>query len=173
MSTTPADYVHFFDYMVRARGQLLDWIRAQPAGVYTQKFPIGLGSIQATLVHTAAAEWAYVRRLSGRDASLGESPFTVEQQPEFEPFASAWAQQVPATRAALANLGDPGRRVEFVSKMGPKPMRVRASAGGIAGQLMFHEVHHRAQVMAMLRQAGVAAQNLDYSVLMWERTPLD
>ena len=79
----------------------------------------------------------------------------------------------PVTREALANLGDPGRTVEFTSRMGPKPMRVHATAGGIGGQLLFHEVHHRAQVMAMLRQAGVAAQNLDYSVLIWERTPLD
>ena len=56
--------------------------------------------------------------------------------------------------------------------MGPKPMRIRTTAGGIAGQLMFHEVHHRAQVMAMLRQVGVAAENLDYSVLQFERTPV-
>lgn len=166
------DYAHFFDYLVAARGKLLDWVRAQPSEVHTRKFPLGLGSIQATLVHTAAAEWAYVRRLSGRDVSLGDSPFTVERQPEFEPFAEAWAQQVPVTREALANLGDPKRSVEFTSRLGPKAMRVRATAAGIAGQLLFHEVHHRAQVMAMLRQAGVAAENLDYSVLMWERTPL-
>jgi uncharacterized damage-inducible protein DinB len=52
-------------------------------------------------------------------------------------------------------------------------MRVRATAGGIAGQMLFHEVHHRAQVMAMLRQVGVAAENLDYSVLIWDRIPID
>ena len=51
-------------------------------------------------------------------------------------------------------------------------MRTRTTAEGIAGQLLFHEVHHRAQVMAMLRQAGVAAENLDYSGLVWERTPI-
>jgi uncharacterized damage-inducible protein DinB len=167
------DYASFFDYLVRAREKLLGWVRAQPSEVFTRKFPFGLGSIQTTLVHTAAAEWAYVRRLSGRDVSLGDSPFTLERQSEFEPSAEAWAQQVPVTREALANLGDPKRSVEFTSRMGPKAMRVRATAAGIAGQLLFHEVHHRAQVMAMLRQAGVAAENLDYSVLMWERTPVD
>jgi uncharacterized damage-inducible protein DinB len=167
------DYTHFFDYLVKARGKLLDWVRAQPSEVYTRKFPLGLGSIRATLVHTAAAEWAYVRRLSGRDLSLGDSPFTAERQPEFEPFAQVWAEQVPVTREALANLGDPKRSVVFTSRLGPKAMRVRATGEGIAGQLLFHEVHHRAQVMAMLRQAGVAAENLDYSVLMWERTPVE
>ena len=47
--------------------------------------------------------------------------------------------------------------------------RLRGTAGGIAAQLLFHEVHHRAQVMAMLRQVGVAAENLDYNNLMFDR----
>ncbi len=173
MTTSPINFAHFFDYLVKARGRLLEWVGAQPSGVYTRKFPIGLGSIRATLVHTAAAEWAYVERLAGKDVPIGDSPFTVERQPEYEAFAAAWAARASITRNALANLGDPARSVEFVSRMGPKPMRVRTTGGGIAGQLLFHEVHHRAQVMAMLRQAGVAAENLDYSVLTFERTPID
>jgi uncharacterized damage-inducible protein DinB len=171
MSTPSVDYAHFFDYLLKARGRLLDWVRGQPPDVYTRSFPIGLGTIRATLVHIAAAEGAYVRRLSGQDAPPGEPPFTVERQPEFGPFVKAWMQQAPVTRETLANLGDPGRVIEFVGRI-PKPARVCATAGGIAGQMLFHEVHHRAQVMAMLRQVGVAAENLDYSVLIWERTPL-
>jgi uncharacterized damage-inducible protein DinB len=58
-----------------------------------------------------------------------------------------------------------------VSRNFTPPRRTRTTAGGIAGQLLFHEVHHRAQVMTMLRLAGVPAQNLDYSRLVWERTP--
>ena len=172
MTQTSVDFAHFFDYLLEARGRLLGWVREQPPAVYTRTFPIGLGSIRATLVHTAAAEWAYVERLGGRSVSLADSPFTVEQQPEFEPFVAAWERQAPATRRALADLGDSRRPVEFVSQLGPKPSRVRTTAGGIAGQLLMHEVHHRAQVMAMLRQTGVVAENLDYSVLAWERTPL-
>lgn len=34
--------------------------------------------------------------------------------------------------------------------------------GEAATQMLLHEVHHRAQAMAMLRQLGVEAQNLDY-----------
>jgi uncharacterized damage-inducible protein DinB len=32
----------------------------------------------------------------------------------------------------------------------------------LATQLLMHEVHHRAQAMAMLRQFGIEAQDLDY-----------
>jgi uncharacterized damage-inducible protein DinB len=173
MNTLSMNFSHFFDYLVKARGRLHEWVGAQPSEVYTRQFGIGLGSIRATLVHTAAAEWAYVERLAGRDVSLGESPFTVERQPEYEPFAEAWRRRALVTRQALSDLGDPVRAVEWTSYVGPKPMRVRATAGGIAGQMLFHEVHHRAQVMAMLRQVGVVAENLDYSVLIWDRIPID
>lgn len=172
MAVASVDFAHFFDYLVKARRKLLDWVRSQPQSVYMQTFPIGLGSIRTTLLHIAAAEWAYVQRLAGRDAALAESPFTPERLPQFEPFQAAWEQQVPTTRATLAHLGDLGRIVEFTSRIGTTRARARATAAGIAGQMLFHEVHHRAQVMAMLRQAGVAAENLDYSVLIFERTPI-
>jgi hypothetical protein len=52
------------------------------------------------------------------------------------------------------------------------PERWRLTAGGVGGQILFHEIHHRAQVMVMLRQIGIAAENLDYSILMMQRLPL-
>ena len=172
MSTPPVNFAYFFDYLVTARAKLLDWVRGQPAEVYTRTFAIGLGSIRATLLHVAASEYGYVQRLSGRDYDIKDNPFTAERLPELEPFLAAWDRQRPITREALAALDDPGRPIEYVARFFTPPVRIRTVAGGIAGQLLFHEVHHRAQVMAMLRQAGVKAENLDYSVLMVERLPL-
>ncbi len=172
MSTSPVNFAHFFDYLVTARGKLLTWVREQSPAVYTQTFPIGMGSIRATLVHTAAAEWGYTQRLTGKDYGPGDNPFTVERLPEFEAFAATWDKQRPATHQALASLGEPARPIEVISRVFSPPTRIRTTAGGIAGQLLFHEVHHRAQVMAMLRQVGVKAENLDYSVLIFERTPV-
>ncbi len=42
------------------------------------------------------------------------------------------------------------------------------TTAGAATQLLFHEVHHRAQVMAMLRHIGTPLQGLDYSLLKWQ-----
>ncbi|HET7263389.1 MAG TPA: DinB family protein [bacterium] len=39
--------------------------------------------------------------------------------------------------------------------------------------MALHEVHHRSQVMAMLRRCGVRAETLDDSFLAFERTPLN
>lgn len=171
MNRSTVDFVHFYDYLLKARDQLLTWVREQPPAVYTQSFPFGRGSIRATLVHTAAAEWGYVQRLTGKDFGPADNPFTVERFPEFGGFASGWDAQRPITRQALANVGDTARVIEAVTRVAPR-MRIRALAGGIAGQLLFHEIHHRAQVMAMLRQVGVKAENLDYSLLIYERTPV-
>jgi len=165
------DFAHFYDYLVLARGRLLEWIGAQPDGLYTRGYPFGLGTIRATLIHVADIEWGYVRRLTGRDYTREESPFTAERYPALPPFAAAWTAQHPVTRRALAGLGDPSRPIEYVSRNFTPPRRTRTTAGGIAGQLLFHEVHHRAQVMTMLRLAAVPAQDLDYSRLVWERTP--
>lgn len=172
MSASPVEFAHFFDYLIIARGRLLGWVREKPPAVYTQAFPIGLGSIRATLVHIASSEWGYTQRLTGKDIRPGDNPFTVERYPEAEALASAWDKQRPVTRQALAHLGDPARSIEYVTRTFTPPTRIRTTAGGIAGQLLLHEVHHRAQVMAMLRQAGAKAENLDYSILVFERTPL-
>ncbi len=173
MSTSPVDFAHFFDYLVEARGRLLEWVRAQPPEVFTQLFSIGKGSIRVTLVHIAAAEWGYVQRLRGEDYGPGDNPFTVEKLPEYDGFAEAWKRQAPITRETLVRLDDPARPIEYVSRVFGPPTRIRTTAGGIAGQLLFHEVHHRAQVMAMLRQVGVKAEDLDYSILIYERTILE
>ncbi len=167
------DVLRLFDYLATARRHVFGWVRAQQPEVYTQPFPFGHGSIRATLVHIAAAEWAYVERLGGRDYLLSESPFTAEALPTFEPLVSAWEQQSARTRTALSALGDIRRPVEFISRVGPAPMRARATAGEIVLHMALHEVHHRAQVMAMLRQVGVRAENIDYSILAFTRTPLD
>jgi uncharacterized damage-inducible protein DinB len=169
MSTSTVDLAQYFDYLCKARGKLLGWVRSQPADAYARSFPFGLGSIRATLVHTAGAQWGYTQRLEGRDFRPGDNPFSLDKLAEFEPLVAAWSDLSPLTRSTLADLGDGSRRIEYVQRNVNPPRRIGATAGGIAAQLLFHEVHHRAQVMAMLRQLGVAAENLDYNGLMFER----
>ncbi|HLJ61535.1 MAG TPA: DinB family protein [bacterium] len=168
--------VTYFDYLVRARARLLEWVRQASPQAYTQAFPVGRGSIRATLLHVAGAEWGYVEALRKSEVVAQEirqnNPFTLERLPDLEPLVAAWDRQRSSTRAALADLGDPDRPTAMVARDMTPPMRFQLTAGGIAGQILFHEIHHRAQIMTMLRQAGVAAENLDYSVLMVERIPL-
>lgn len=167
-----SEFVQQFDYLCKARAKLFGWVRGQSAEAYAKKFPFGMGSIRATLVHTAGAQWSYTQRLGGGDPAPSDNPFTQEKHPAFEPFAAAWGRLDPDTRTALAGVTDANRPLEWVGGMTTPRMRIRTTTGGVASQLLFHEVHHRAQVMAMLRELGVAAENLDYSILVFDRTPV-
>lgn len=168
------DPVEAYEYLAAARARLLDWVGQLTPEQYAQEFPIGHGSVRATLVHVAAAEWGYVRRLRGEPVPpLEERPFFQYNAEPFPPFRAAWEEQAEQTRQALREVPDWSRPVEYVSTFGGRRRRYRTTAAGVATQLVVHEVHHRAQVMHMLRQLGLPARNLDYSALRFEVEDLE
>jgi uncharacterized damage-inducible protein DinB len=161
--------VTYFDYVVRARNTPLGSVRAAGPTPHTQTFPIGLGSLRAILLHVAGPEWGYVQVLVTGEGDAQElrhaNPFTAEQLPDVESLAAAWDRRRPVTRGALVDLGDPHRPTA-------PPVRLQLTKGGLAGSILFHEIHHRARAMAMLRRCGIAAQNLGYGMLVAERIPI-
>jgi len=175
MTAADSDRVRYFDYLCAAREKLFGWVQTQPTEVYRRSFPFGLGSISTTLVHVASVQWGHTQRLLGHtpDAASGQytdNPFSLDAQPALEQLVGAWTRVNPHTRRAFADLGDPARHFDFFPKVVTPPIRVRVTADVLVGHLLFHEVHHRAQVMAMLKQVGVAAENLDYALVMGEST---
>lgn len=164
--------VIMYDYLAKARSRLFDWVRTLSGEQYVQEFPHGLKTIQATLTHIASAEWAYGRRLRLEPVTAGESPFTIAKVPSFADLEQAWTAMAGESRALLEGTTDWEAPLEYrVFPQGPggPALRIRATKLGVALQMATHEIHHRAQVLAMLRQFGVPAQNLDYSALMFER----
>ncbi len=164
--------VALYDYLAKARARLFDWVRALSSEQYAQEFPHGLKTVQATLTHIASAEWAYGRRLRLEPVTAGESPFQAAKMPAFADLEKAWTAMAGETRALLAEIADWDAPLEYrVFPQGPggPALRIRTDKLGVALQMATHEIHHRAQVLAMLRQLGVPAQNLDYSAMMFER----
>ena len=163
-----------YEYLTKARARLFDWIRPLSKEQYEREFPYALKTIHATLLHTAAAEWAYGRRVYGQPVQLGESPFAAEKMKTFGEVEKGWGQLAAETRRWLGEIRDWDTPLEYRAfPQGPNApaVRSRTTRGGIAAQLLFHEVHHRSQIMTMLKQLGVQAQNLDYGVLMFDRQP--
>ena len=159
-----------YDYLAKARGRLFDWIRPLSLEQYAREFPYGFKTIHATLAHTGSAEWAYARRLRGQPVAFGDSPLAAENVRSFAELEAAWKPMADDTRAILAGITNWSDPVEYRMAPANAPAsRIRTTRGGVASQLLFHEIHHRSQVMSMLRQLGVAAQNLDYSALIFDR----
>lgn len=159
-------FVHIYDVHTKARHKLFDWVRPLSQDQYTREFPFAHRTIRATLVEIASTEWWLAARLREeampRPFVWEEVPLNERAHPAFEDLERAWTEQVPRTRATLAGLSDLDRTIE-TRLYGRKRVRIlKATKRDIATQLLLHEVHHRAQAMAMLRHIGIAAEDLDY-----------
>lgn len=167
------DPVRIYDGLTQARQKLFDWVRPLSQAQYTQEFPFGLKTLRGTLMEMAAAEWIYARRIRGEAVPPRETwPFTQDRLPTFAALEAAWRAQQPEMRATLADVSDWAAVREWKPVVQPegKTLVMSARVDDVAAQFLMHEVHHRAQAMAMLRQLGVPAQNLDYSSLVFRRT---
>ncbi len=157
------DFARIYDALTQARARLFDWIRPLTQEQYTQQFPFGPRSLRATMVEIAVAEWLYATRLRGETVPPQEDwPLSAERQPTFRDLEAVWTEQAPKTRATLAGITDWDKEIERRVTEGGKTRIVIVTRADAAVQMLMHEVHHRAQAMAMLRQLGVEAQNLDY-----------
>jgi uncharacterized damage-inducible protein DinB len=152
-----------YDALTQARTRLFDWIRPLSQEQYTQQFPFGLKTLRRTMIEIAEVEWMYTTRLNEQEVpSQAEWPISEERQPTFAELEAVWAKQVPWVRSTLAGITDWEKEIERRVADGGKTRVLTVTKAEAATQLLLHEVHHRAQAMAMLRQMGVEAQNLDY-----------
>ena len=169
------DPLKAYQYLTLSRSRQLDWVRPLSAEQYGREFPIGPGSLARTLAHIESSEWYYVQRMRGRAVPPYEQwPIREEAPPPFAALEAAWAEQAERTRAALSAVRDWDADIvyEVMTDEGRRDI-VTASPADIFTQLVLHEVHHRAQAMNMLRHLGVAAQDIDYNTLMYQRRPAE
>jgi uncharacterized damage-inducible protein DinB len=160
-----------YDYLVLARRRVFDWVRSLDAEQYARELPMWHRTLGRTLTHIMSSEWYYVQRIQGRDLPPYEQwPIREEEPPPFAALEAAWAEQARRTRAALSAVRDWSADLEYrVTGDDGRPAIVTASAADIFTQLVLHEVHHRAQVMNMLRHLGVGTEDVDFNAMMYRR----
>ena len=177
------DPIRLYDYLTMARRRVLDAVRLLTPEQYRHEFAFGLKTIGSTITHIMNCEWYFIERLEGRDVPPYEQwPIHDENPPAFEVVESVWHQQADRIRTVLAAqqdaIGPDGssgwnRRITYLSfpddTRENRRFHISATAGEYLMQLVMHEVHHRAQVMAMLRTLGCSMQDVDYFYLMFER----
>lgn len=165
------DPVRIYEYLTLARGRIFDWARPLTPEQHAGEFPIGLGTLGKTLTHIMISEWYYVERMDGRDVPPYEEwPIRMEQPPPLATLEREWLAQATRTRAALRAPRDWQAALEYhVTDDDGHPMIVTTCAADIFTQLALHETHHRAQAMNMLRQLGVALEDIDFNALMYQR----
>lgn len=160
-----------YDYLTITRQKLLDSVRSLSAEQYAQAFPIGLGSLGRILTHIMTSEWYYVQRLQQLHVPDYDTwPIRDDAPPAFAELEKHWREQARQTVAALSQVRDwDAPLVYVVTNDDGRQVKVTTTAGDLFVQLTLHEVHHRAQVMNILRHFGIAAEDLDYNALMYKR----
>lgn len=172
------DPARIYGDLEMSRARVLDAARVLSDAQFRRPFGFGLGSLASTLTHIAISEWYYVERMEGRDVPpYSEWPVQYERPPEFAALEQMWRTQAPRTRACLAGERDWSRRIEWISRRNEagKRYHVTTTAADMATQLMLHEVHHRAQALAMLRQMGDGApivEDIDFNSMMYTLRPV-
>jgi uncharacterized damage-inducible protein DinB len=167
--------VRIYDYLNIARGRVFDAVRPLTREDFLREFSLGLNSIAATLTHLMVSEWYYVERLEGRSVPPYQHwPIKYEQPPEvFDDLEHMWRVQADRIRASIAAERDWGRKITWLGfpddTRGNKRFHITCTAGDLLTQLVLHEVHHRAQVMVMLRKLGKPLEDLDFNALMFDR----
>ena len=161
-----------YDYLARARQRIFDWIRPLSVEEYGRTFPFAHGTLGRTLTHILGSEWYYVQRIEGRAVPPYEQwRFRPESPLSFAALEVAWSEEAGRTRAALGAVRDWTAEIEYTVDGDAGPLIVTTSPADIFTQLALHEVHHRAQAMAMLRQLGVPLEDLDFNAMMDRRRP--
>jgi len=160
-----------YEYLTLARSRVFDWIRPLGEEDYGRKFPTWGRTMGQTLTHIMICEWYYVQRILRREVPPYEQwPIQDETPPPFSVLEKEWRKQATDTEAALAGVRDWSAPIEFrVTQDDGRKMIVTSSASDQFTQLVLHEVHHRSQVMNMLRILGTTVDDIDFNWMMHKR----
>jgi uncharacterized damage-inducible protein DinB len=171
MAGHPIEPVRVYDVQTLARRRLFEWVRPLTQAQYIRPFPFGLATVRATLNEIVRTEHFLLLRLAGQPIPPFDDAYPISEirQPRFADLEAVWEPQMTAVRAVLAETTDWDRRVACELRWPDRVVTLTAPKAAIATQLILHEVHHRAQAMAMLRLLGVPAQTLDYIQYVQER----
>jgi uncharacterized damage-inducible protein DinB len=173
------DPLKIYNCNVHARERILDVVRSLPPEQYNREFSIGLKTFGSTLTHIMLAEWSYNQRIRGEAVPPYEQwPIQYENPPSFEVIEAKWREQTAQTRETIVGERDWDKEFTYTSSRPPQPsrgeqtyqpIRVTVTPTDVITQMLLHEVHHRAQLMAMLREIGTPVENLDFAYFGYKR----
>jgi uncharacterized damage-inducible protein DinB len=170
------DPVRMYEYLEVSRARIFDAVRPLSDARYRSEHPIGLGSLARTLHHMRAAEALYMKRVTGH--TTAPDALSPEDDPEtstltalvFPDLERLWGETAAGTRSALPVAFAGGGWLEpmdVVTVWDGVEYRYEAAPADFFGQLVVHEVHHRAQAVHMLRRLEISVGEIDYSMLMF------
>ncbi len=166
MSWTSEHMRDLFDFLRWGDVQMLDAASGLADEEYYKERNISAGSLHKLLVHTMAAESAWLLRWEGKRVDRLEDH---EQYPTRQALAIRW----PIVHLALSQFLD-----NQTAQSLAKPLTFQAPTGEIVtaplGEFLFHVVdhgsYHRGQLNTMIKQASGKPVTLGYRNFLASRT---
>jgi uncharacterized damage-inducible protein DinB len=155
---TVDDIRRSYEYSYWANRKLFQVMEQMAADQFTQAVAGSYGSIRNTMVHVMSAEWGWIERCGGpaRGPQL-----SADDYPTVGALADAWRKVEAHVRGFLDTLRDEDldRLVEFTL---PRGIGTRVmTIGELLQHSTNHAVHHRGQVVLLIRLLGYTPGNVD------------
>lgn len=162
---TVADLTTLFDYSYWANAGLHDVVSQLTTEQFTKHVAGSYGSIRNTMVHMLSAEWGWLERCGG--AARGPA-LNAQDYPTATSLFDRWHDVEARVREFLSTLHDEdlARRVEFAIGSGA---RQSMALGQLLHHAAIHGVHHRGQVVLLLRTLGQVPGNFDILIYYAQR----
>ncbi|MBK9120615.1 MAG: DinB family protein [Phycisphaerales bacterium] len=155
----------YFEYGQWATEQVLAAAAALPSSALDVRWPIGLGTLRATLLHLRFAEQWWVNNWTlGPEEPYPDLPADTPFAVLIEAMRATWA----ACGAHLGGLGPEDLLRPVAARVAPEVLKT-FPLGVSAIQLCTHGTHHRAQAVNILRRSGAKPPALD-GVTWWTAT---
>lgn len=167
--------LRIYGYIERSRGRVLDAVASLSDEDFRREHPIGPGSVAVALTHLLISEWYYLERFHEREVPPYQEWELQDERPlAFHDVRERWDAQATATRSAIESERDWNRNIVYeLTDDNGRRVRATCSAADLITQLALHEMHHRAQVLNMLRRMGVTVEDIDFNAMMFERVFVD
>lgn len=158
----------WFTYDRWANDRILAKLIDLPDEALDRKFEMGPGSLRETMRHVYGADRIWYERIGGPNSASKPLPKDINSTAQ---LIDAAHQLDDARSGWLAGLSEEAVRqpIDYKNMMG-EPYTNKLC--DILLHVCTHGIHHRAQVMAMLRQLGQPLINLDYIFMRIERPTL-
>lgn len=154
---TVADLILLYDYSYWANEKLFPVIERLTDDAFTRPVAGSYGSVRNTLVHLVSTEWGWMERCGGpaRGPRLQPSDFPTPGR-----VVATWREVAEAMRGYLETLTD-ADLAEDVTYPGAGGALRTMPRGALLHHAANHAVHHRGQVVLLLRELGHAPGNVD------------
>jgi uncharacterized damage-inducible protein DinB len=154
-----------FDYNYWAHRRVWDKVAKLSDTQFNRPFDYSIGSVNAQVVHTMAAEEIWYFRLRGESLAAMRKPEDFETRAEIR---EKWDLIERNFRAYVANLTDD----DLLNPVTYRTTTGRANHDSLAGILLHvcnHGTDHRAQILSLLHHLGAETVDQDLIAYMREK----